>query len=249
MGAARVGYNWSDHPATGSMDMPFSPLDRTTVAEQIAASIRDAILGGELPAGDALPSERELAGRFGVNRSSVREAVRRLEAWGLVKVRHGGGTLVNDVLATAGLQVLPFLIAPNGRLDGGLLKDLLDLRTALLGFTAERAVRAAGPGAADELEALVEALAAEGDVGRAQVLDFDFFERLVQLSENRVLLLIANAVRRAYDENAHLFARLYVRGLDVGPHRDFVAALRAGDAEAARVAMERHGRNAQELVP
>ena len=243
-----MGYNWSDHPATGQI-MPFSLLDRTTVAEQIAASIRDAILGGELPAGDALPSERELAGRFGVNRSSVREAVRRLEAWGLVKVRHGGGTLVNDVLATAGLQVLPFLIAPNGRLDGGLLRDLLDLRTALLGFTAQRAVERAGPGAADELAALVAALRAEADVGRAQVLDFDFFERLVQLSENRVLLLIANAVRRAYDENAHLFARLYVGGLDVRPHLTFVAALRAGDAEGARAAMERHGRNAQELVP
>ncbi|HJN75910.1 MAG TPA: FadR/GntR family transcriptional regulator [Myxococcota bacterium] len=219
--------------------MPFAPIRKRKLGEQIAESIRDAILGGELTAGESLPSERRLADRFGVNRSSVREAVRRLEALGLVEVRHGGGTIVNDVLATAGLQILPFLIAPNGELDPKLLADLLDIRVALMGFTASRAARGEGP--LDDLEALVEAMESERDPGRLQTLDFDFFELLVVRSDNRVLGLINNAVRRVYNTHAELFAMLYGGGIDTTPHRRTLEALRTGDADGARRAMEAHG--------
>ena len=227
--------------------MPFEPVQRRKLGEQIADSIRNAILGGEIPAGESLPSERSLADRFGVNRGSVREAVKRLEMMGLVEVRHGGGTVVNDVLASAGLQVLPFLIAPNGQLDPKMLADLLDLRVALLGFTASRAARRPGP--LDELEALVASMEAERDPQRLQSLDFDFFELLVARADNRVLVLIANAVRRVYDHHAELFAVLYAGGLDTSPHRQTLDALQRGDEQAAREAMEAHGLLACGVVP
>ena len=103
--------------------MEFKPIKQQKIAEQIAAVLRDAIIKGTYRTGEPLPSERELATQFAVNRSSVREAIHRLEGWGLVNIRQGGGTMVRDVLASAGLQVLPYLLAPSGALDAKWLVD------------------------------------------------------------------------------------------------------------------------------
>jgi len=219
----------------------FKPVRRLKVAEQIAESIREAILGGSLDPGENLPSERELASQFEVNRSSVREAMLRLEAWGLVEVRHGGGTRVTDFLTTAGLSILPFLIAPAGQLDPEMLRDLLDLRRTLLGFTGARAAEHATPDQVQELERALEALETAGSPTATQEADFAFFEVLVDLSGNRVLGLLVNAFRRVYDTNRELFGGLYLGDFDTEPHRKAVEAIRAGDAATAESAMEAYG--------
>src|SRR5918995_6566572 len=67
------------------------PIRRIKLYEEVAARIRDLIAGGELRAGEALPSERKLAEQFKVGRAVIREAIRQLEVSGLVESRHGGG--------------------------------------------------------------------------------------------------------------------------------------------------------------
>lgn len=227
--------------------MSFSPVQRTKVSERIAETIREAILTGSYGPGDSLPPERKLAAEFDVNRSSIREAIHRLEAWGLVEVRHGGGTQVVDILANAGLHLLPFLLAPAGRLDPKLLRDLLELRVELLGWTAERAAANGSDEAAAALSTILDSLEAATDPERVQEFDFLFFEQLVQLSRNRVLRLLANAVRRVYMENRQLSLALYAtEKLDTSPLRSTVEAVRSNDVAAARAAMTAYGRSALE---
>ena len=79
------------------------------IADRIATTLRRAIVAGQLRPGDALPSERELADEYDVNRSSIREAIRRLETWGLVKIRQGSATRVSDFFVSAGLDMVPHL--------------------------------------------------------------------------------------------------------------------------------------------
>ena len=110
----------------------FIPVTGTRVADQVAGALRESILRGDYPPGSRLPAERDLASRFDVNRSSVREAITRLAAWGLVDVRHGGGVTVADFLTESGLHLLPWLLAPNGTLDPDLMRDLFTVRVALL---------------------------------------------------------------------------------------------------------------------
>ncbi len=227
--------------------MSFSPVQRIKVSEQIAETIREAILTGSYAPGDNLPPERKLAAEFDVNRSSIREAIHRLEAWGLVEVRHGGGTRVVDILASAGLHLLPFLLAPAGRLDPSLLRDLLELRVELLAWTAERAAANGSDEAAASLSATLEALDAATDHEGVQEFDFVFFEQLVQLSRNRVLRLLANGIRRVYMENRQLFLALYAtQEIDTSPHRATVEAVCRRDSAAARAAMTTYGRKALE---
>jgi DNA-binding FadR family transcriptional regulator len=72
------------------------PVKKMTFAEQMAESIRESILSGELESGAALPTEPELAEQFGISRAVVRDATRILMAKGLVEVQHGRGVFVTQ---------------------------------------------------------------------------------------------------------------------------------------------------------
>ncbi|MBM4319000.1 MAG: winged helix-turn-helix transcriptional regulator, partial [Deltaproteobacteria bacterium] len=93
--------------------MPRSIKAQRTV-DLAAASIREAILGGEYPPGSWLPPERSLAGTLGINRLTLRAALARLQAEGLVRPEQGNGVLVLDYRGTAGLELLPYLATAGG---------------------------------------------------------------------------------------------------------------------------------------
>ncbi len=223
--------------------MPFQPVQRLKIAPQVAQAIRDAILQGQFQPGESLPSERHLAEEFGVNRSSVREAIHRLEAWGLVEVRQGGGTRVREYLRSAGLSLLPWLLAPGGVLDPTLLADLLELRGMILEWTAARAAQQSGD-LSEARQALDELEATSAPAAR-QRADFAFYEAMTHLTGNQVLELLSASVGKVYLENRELFEALYQQPVDTGPHRRTLDAIEAGDADAAAAAMAEYARLAR----
>jgi DNA-binding FadR family transcriptional regulator len=230
--------------------MNFAPIQKTRIAEQVADAIREAILTGGYQPGDALPSERELAARFQVNRSSVREALHRLEAWQLVEVRQGGATLVRDALAAAGLHLLPHLIAPGGAPDDGFIRDVVEIRELMMGWTAGRATAGATPEAIAELEAAVVDLEDPGaSAARLRARDLDFFGQLVRMTGNRALLLFANAIRQVYQEHPELFLPIHEPGrFDTRHHRAVIEALSRGDGPAAAESLAAFARLAWALL-
>jgi DNA-binding FadR family transcriptional regulator len=219
---------------------------KTGVADRVATALRAAILGGQLQPGDTLPSERELADQYEVNRSTVREAMKRLDAWGLVKIRHGGATRVSDFLLSASLDLLPFLVEVSGPVDPTVLRELHEIRAMLLGWCAEQAARKADPASIARLDTLARRLAtSHGRPAESQELDYDFFEALVQITGNRPLLLFANVVRSVYLRGRRRFLGLYARDVfDPALHRRAVDAIRGRDPEAAGAAMRQHAESA-----
>jgi fatty acid metabolism transcriptional regulator FadR len=222
--------------------MAFERVKRLKVAEQVVGAIREAIVAGKYREGDSLPSERDLAAQFGVNRSSIREALLRLEAWGLVQIKQGGATRVRDVFYSAGLQILPFLIAPDGELDKALVADIMSVRVMFLSWTAELAAKNATD---EDIAALHELLGKLRDahaVATIQRLDWAFFERLALASRNRVLGLFTNALGDIYRRNEKHLRFLYrTAELDTRHHEAAVAAIEARDALAAGRAMRAYG--------
>lgn len=218
-----------------------------TVAERIADQLKTAIIKGRFRPGDPLPSERELAEKYEVNRSSVREAVKRLQGWGLVQVKHGGATKVRDFLLGAGLEMLPALIEV-GKVEPGILRELHELRGMLLGWCAERAAVLADADGVERLAALVEKMD-DAKPAALQVLDYDFFEALVQLTGNRLLAVFSNLVRDVYLRAPDRFLGLYKKGVfDASLHRKAVLAIRAKNARAAGDAMRAHAATALRTV-
>src|SRR5688572_33177489 len=104
------------------------PVERQRVADEIVEQLRALILTGQYRAGDKLPPERQLAKELGVNRASLREALKKLEHMGLVKIRQGDGTRVQDFMSSAGIDILSHLIplAQSGSLE--LVRDVLEFR-------------------------------------------------------------------------------------------------------------------------
>lgn len=232
--------------------MPFKPVRKVTAAVQVAESIKNQVIEGDLMPGDALPSERELARQMAVNRSTIREALHRLEGMGMVEIRQGGATRINDFLVKAGLQILPLLVAPRGVPDASLLQDLMAIRGMLLCWTAQqvaRLVATEGPEAlaSSRLRVTVEALSRpDASPGELQLRDFDFFEELVRLTGNRVLGLLLDPVRQVYLHNRSTFEILYQPGtFDPRHHQRALAAIERGDAEAAGSAMAAHADSAR----
>jgi GntR family transcriptional regulator, transcriptional repressor for pyruvate dehydrogenase complex len=223
---------------------------RRGVAERIAEQLKAAIVKGRFRPGDALPSERDLAEKYDVNRSSVREAVRRLEAWGLVQVRHGGATRVTDYLLNAGMEMLPSLIEVGGKVDPDILRDLHDIRGMLLGWCAERAAQQADAASLARLDELARGMAdPKAKPEKLQELDYDFFEELVRISGNRILLLVSNVVRDVYLKGRERFAPLYARGVfDASHHQRAVEAIRVRDGRTAGEAMRAHAATALKTV-
>lgn len=225
-------------------------LTQPKIADRIATTLRRAIVAGELQPGDALPSERDLADEYDVNRASIREAVRRLESWGLVKIRQGSATRVADLFASAGLDLVPHLFEVGASVEPSILRDLHELRALLLGWAAERAALQADPASIARLDELARRLAQEaGRPAVLQALDYDFFQELVAITGNRILMLFASFVRRIYESGQDRFAQMYATGIfDASHHRRAVEALRAHDPVAAGDAMRAHAETALRTV-
>lgn len=130
-------------------------------SDVVHEQLRQEILGGRLEPGAAVPSERVLAERFGVNRHAVREALKRLEQAGLVQISQGGPTRVLDWREHGGLEVLLDLIDDPGELPPEeLLRAVLELR-ACIGTDAARRCAVRAPVAARErIRSLAAAVAA-----------------------------------------------------------------------------------------
>ena len=109
------------------MPINYTAIRRDGLSTQISDTLRDAIIAGELSADQRLPSETELAERFGVSRPTVREALKRLAAQNLIRTQRGatGGAFVNrldwaeELLELFGLPraLLPHLCASSGVVD------------------------------------------------------------------------------------------------------------------------------------
>lgn len=221
------------------------------VAEELASSLRELIVEGRIGAGDALPSERELAARFEVNRSSVREALHRLEAVGLIEMKHGGATRVRDVLVSAGLHLLPFLVAPGGRLNPEWLRDLLEVRVMFLSWCGEQAARRASADDVERLEKIAGELVAvhtrdqRGAAKLLMALDWDFFAALVATTQNRVMALLTNVVREVHTRDPAKFKAIYEGDAFDPKHLvRAVEAVRKRDSAGAAAAMRAHGESA-----
>lgn len=169
-----------------------------TRSEAIARSLRRDILRGRWQPGDRLPAEREIATRMGAHRSSVREALRKLEDLRLVVIQRGGGARVRP-LEGASIEVVRDLLSQDGRLDPVLAQQVLDVREMLVAGAARLAAERGSAEAIARARELVRALAAPkaSDVALAGVLD-ELAELVMEASGNLVLRLLRNGVQSLF---------------------------------------------------
>jgi DNA-binding FadR family transcriptional regulator len=227
-----------------------SPAPQRTF-EDIAGRIRRRVACGELKAGDKLPAEREMAEQFGVGRNAVREALRSLEMAGVVRLEKGraGGAFIRPVNASRVTRAIGDL------LDHGSIgwAELTEARALVLDAVVRLAcvrATAADLDALDRNVAQTEALTRAGRFEERFEVVHAFYGLLAATAGNRALGMLVTAtsdlVRRFVEAAARTGDRVVV---DVLPgRRRLMAALHAGDPEAASAELLAYMREVHETV-
>ena len=215
------------------------PVARSSVVDAVAERLRAEILAGRVAAGARLPSERELSLALGVNRLTLRAALARLEALGLVTTRHGSGTVVASWRERAGLDMLATLLGSATEEDPSwveLLVSLLEMRRML---ASEAVALAAERHTEEDLDAM-RALADEQSTRVGDPLafargDVAFVRAIARAARNVGLELVLNTFSRFADEQPALVEKLYDNREEATAYYEVVISLvAAGDGDAAR---------------
>ena len=184
----------------GHSNRPQKRRSRETAADRAANTLRRRMLSGELAPGSTLPGERELSEQMGVSRLTLRTALTRLEAEGLVRSSHGAATRVLDYRERGGLALLPELARvelESGRVPANLLRDMLEVRRVVaveaLGLVTERLTDDDIARLRLRLEALEEAV---GDAETFMRRDVGFAREIVQSTRNVAMELLYNSIER-----------------------------------------------------
>ncbi|MGI6034451.1 MAG: FadR/GntR family transcriptional regulator [Limnochordia bacterium] len=208
-------------------------LKRTTLSHQIVAEVKARILRGQWPVGTRLPTEQELCKEFGVSRSPLREALKVLEASGLISIRHGEGMFVNE-LPEAFARKSDFLTLR----EGVTALHVLDVRRILELESVRQVAKAVPPVDPSRLEELLDQMADnKEDLSVFREADVDFHLALGELSGNPVLAQILQELRRVFLEQMERDSLVNEALRD---HARILDAIRKGDVDRAERAMERH---------
>ncbi len=201
------------------------------LANEVAERLQARILDGTFKPGDRLPSERELAAQLRVNRSSLREALKKLEQLRLVKIRKGSGIRVRSPEA-ASLELITESVVIDGEPNVPLIRDVLEMRDGFYLSIARLALQRAKP---EDLKSLVELVrrGARPEVEATEfvVFSLDVADRLARMTQNRVIVLLSASLRRfqanfpAVPELFESDRRSYARSFKLFAH-----ALEARDA-------------------
>jgi GntR family transcriptional repressor for pyruvate dehydrogenase complex len=230
-------------PAAETLSV-LGPIARSSVVDAVTDRIRGEILAGRLPAGSRLPSERELSLALGVNRLTLRAALARLEALGLVATRHGAATLVTSWRERAGLDSLAALIgtlAPSDPAWFELAVSLLEMRRILATEAVALAAARHTPAQLEAIERFAAEQSSRVDDPIAYARGEFALERLIiRATGNVALELVLNMFARFPDDHPAVVAALYDQRESAAFFYDLIVGLiRGGDPVRARDHMRR----------
>ncbi len=213
----------------------FAAIPKVDLAAAAVGQIRDAILSGDIAAGDELPSERELAMQLGINRTTVREVLMHLELLGIIDRQHGKRCRVLDYRRNGSLELIPHLVRLGIR---GIGRSIREATAITYEGTAALAAQRRSVAALEE--AVTDG--ADEDIIRA---DREFHHTVAALTGSLALELIVSDFYRAFDASLDAGGRMkrsiasLLRAIGARseplPHRRLAEAIRSGDEERSRV--------------
>lgn len=208
------------------------PIQKQSVSEGVYKQLLNMIKSGELESGSKLPSENKLSQMFNVSRISIRTALHKLEAVGLVETRNGEGTYVQK----PDLHSLMEPVLETMNLSSKDIIDVLKFRKLIEGYSAQQFCKLHTQ---EDLELLKHCLekmskySLEGNVEKYSSWDARFHKQIVQCSGNRFIATVYDLASDSLTD--HLCAMNRKLGFDLGTnyHNKIYQALVEGDVSKA----------------
>ena len=222
----------------GEREMGIEPIKSTRIYEAIVRQVKAMISEGRLKSGDQLPPERDLAEKFVVSRTSVREALRALESLGLIEIRPGEGTFVREVSVERLIEPLALVMLSQREAIGELFEARRLLEPAIAALAASRAT----PEEVQEMERILDDQAREVAAGRTGLAqDAAFHTAIGTAAHNRAITRIVHAIMDLLTQSRE--ESLNTPGRPTRSHQDhrrILQAIARRNAAAARQAMLDH---------
>lgn len=210
-----------------------TPLGKDSVTLLVLERIKEALIHNEIRPGEFLPSEDELTRNLGVGKSSVREAVKMLQAMGIVEVRRGQGTVIRETMGQDVLNPLVFRLI----VQTSDISDLIDLRQM---FEPAYSVRAMERATEEDMERIHQTIVNFEEVIAAgsQTADDDiaFHLAILQATHNPLVITIGETILSLFKASISRSMR-EIPHTALEDHRRIFAAFEARDADALEAAI------------
>ncbi len=229
--------------------MNFIKIKKVNISEQIANHLRELIISGEIRSGERLPSERELAAKFGTNRNTLREALKLLERDGLIRIRQGGGIEVLDFKKEGRINLLSAIIKNtkdyNIKID--IIIDSLRVRSAGLAEIARISAEKRGSNHLKLIKSALDDI--KNNIGtednkKAYELEMRFLKAIVDSSGSLVLMWFFNTIKEITDDAFVEFGQFWIITDEYYRSQELIyKAIENGSPEAAYMATREHFEN------
>jgi GntR family transcriptional regulator, transcriptional repressor for pyruvate dehydrogenase complex len=234
----------------GSAQIEWHQIPRMRAYELVIRQIEEQILAGALTVGDQLPAERELAAKLGVSRAAVREAMRAMEAQGVVRSGVGVGPDSGTFLTSMPSKALTQFLRLHMALANFPVDDVVETRIMLERWSARLAARQASADDLATMARLLDAMDAQRTDMRAfNELDTEFHVAMAEAAHNTLITEMTTAIRHSMRPMVLASFREHgdwptlSDGLRV-QHRAIYDAIAAHDQQRAADAVEEHLRSA-----
>lgn len=217
--------------------MPIKKVVHQSIGEQVFEQLKEQIFNNEWRSGEKIPSENDLAASFGVSRITVRQALQKLMALGLIETRLGEGSFIKE--AVPGINMNPLI--PMAYLNENPLMELLEYRKVLEGNVAELATQKASQEEVAKLEEaylLMEQV--KDDLQMFSKMDLNFHLLLANMTKNSLIIqtfhIFNDVLNRAFTQIVSK------RGNSAGIyyHQLLLEAVKSRNSREAKRIMDEH---------
>lgn len=216
---------------------PLGEIEKKPRSLQIVEIFKKALANGTFKIGDKLPPERELSEMLGAGRSSLREAISILSAYGIVEVRHGEGTYITDQFIENVFDFLGFTNVTNPQN----FRHLMKLREVMEVGSVDMIYEHATPEDLERLEWYASQLKHAVDQEEKAKLDLLFHQNLMACTRNPIFIRIYNmSLKLLYSLIYRLISEPEVHRVAQEDHIAILTALKQGELDCCRGAILRH---------
>ncbi len=228
------------------METDFGPLAKSTLADKIAKRIARMVREGDYEAGDRLPTISDMSEQFGVGHPTLREALKKLETLGVLRVKHGSGVYIQsseDLLLVSN----PLLF---GDVSKEVLLDLVEARIPVETTSARLAAQNASPENVDRMEELLRTAGEKIDDDKILTeTNMSFHREIAVASGNLVVAQILEVLSNLFEHEQRTILNIYGRReKDHNEHLAILDAIRAQDESLAGERMQAHLDGVHEMI-
>ena len=222
--------------------MGIKPISRTNVSSKVFDQLKEQIILGEWKPGEKIPSENELAKQLNVSRITVRQALHRLIAFGLIETRVGEGSFVKEISAGVFLNSIIPVIA----LGQSATMEVLEFRQMVEPETARIAAIKATPDDIEKLRKMHEKMkvySEKGDISKYVEEDLNFHFAIAHSTKNSLIIHLNNIIKDLLNISMKDIVSSLGTESGIYFHKRILEALEQSDSKKAREVMEEHVTN------